>query len=290
MEHIETGNKLIEDAGFEVEPCPPASPTSDRRVAARVQQKGLTNLGKVFVTKLMDKGILIDIDHAVLSIHQGYLLPGDRARQLPAHGGPRASSPTCTRPTSAVERMRSAAQLEKLSARRSGVGHDANERKNHPRCLNSSLTFKDDYEYAVGKLGGVNAASVPFGSDFSGVAPHVGPRFGDSACGNDAKNKASERSRPRLAYPFTIPGFGRFEKQVTGQRTFDFNVDGLAHIGLLPDLIADLSREGTNLGPLFRSAAGYVASWRKAVAASTVKVPPTISSPLPIFHRPIKPQ
>ena len=43
---------------------------------------------------------------------------------------------------------------------------------------------------------------------------------------------------------------------------WNFNVDGLAHAGMVPDLIADLRSVGvtdTYLQPLFRSAEAYVA-------------------------------
>ena len=67
-----------------------------------------------------------------------------------------------------------------------------------------------------------------------------------------------------MAYPFTIPGFGTFDRQVSGQKTYDFNVDGLAHIGLLPDMVADLKNIGVTdqqLQPLFGSAQAYINMW-----------------------------
>ena len=38
------------------------------------------------------------------------------------------------------------------------------------------------------------------------------------------------------------PASERSSRQVTGFKTFDYNVDGLAHIGLVPDMVADLQR------------------------------------------------
>jgi hypothetical protein len=73
----------------------------------------------------------------------------------------------------------------------------------------------------------------------------------------------------RVVYPFTLQGFGTFAKQTTGQKTFDYNVDGLAHVGLLPDLVADLREIGLSdqdLEPLFQSAAGYIDLWERARA------------------------
>jgi hypothetical protein len=47
----------------------------------------------------------------------------------------------------------------------------------------------------------------------------------------------------------------------------DFNGDGLAHVGLLPDLIADLRMIGltdADLDPLFRSAEGFIQVWERS--------------------------
>jgi microsomal dipeptidase-like Zn-dependent dipeptidase len=127
-------------------------------------------------------------------------------------------------------------------------------------------TFALNYSYAVAQMQG----SVAFGSDFNGLAAHTGPRFGDDACLRDVRQARTERlTQPRLAYPFELPGFGSFDRQVTGQRTFDFNTDGLAHIGLLPDLIADLQTLGVDVEPLFRSAEAYIRTWARALARAS---------------------
>lgn len=52
-----------------------------------------------------------------------------------------------------------------------------------------------------------------------------------------------------------------------GARALDFNEEGLAHVGLLPELIEDMRQGGLNdegLEPLFRSAEGYVRTWERA--------------------------
>ncbi|HEX2630764.1 MAG TPA: hypothetical protein VHM26_17225 [Chitinophagaceae bacterium] len=54
---------------------------------------------------------------------------------------------------------------------------------------------------------------------------------------------------------------------ITGNRYWDFNLDGLAHYGLMPDLLQDLKNIGfTNkqLVPLFRSAEDYIRMWESA--------------------------
>ena len=54
--------------------------------------------------------------------------------------------------------------------------------------------------------------------------------------------RADAAQRP-LAYPFSsYDGEVSFDRQVTGERTFDLNTDGVAHYGLFADLLADLQR------------------------------------------------
>ena len=57
-----------------------------------------------------------------------------------------------------------------------------------------------------------------------------------------------------------------------GRRTFDFNVDGLAHYGLLPDLLQDLKNIGLGaeaFDALFSSAEAYLATWERSLATAT---------------------
>jgi microsomal dipeptidase-like Zn-dependent dipeptidase len=53
-------------------------------------------------------------------------------------------------------------------------------------------------------------------------------------------------------------------KSTSGDTDFDFNVDGLAHYGLIPDMLQDLRNIGLtpkDLAPLFRSAEDYIQMW-----------------------------
>jgi hypothetical protein len=130
-------------------------------------------------------------------------------------------------------------------------------------CMYSTKEWAQAYLYGVNAMGG----PVGMGSDFNGIAGHVGPRFGSGSCGgNGLERTKQEAANNRLVYPFTLPGFGTFSNQVSGQRTFDFNYDGLAHIGLLPDMVADLKNVGLTdqqLQPLFGGAQAYINSWSK---------------------------
>jgi hypothetical protein len=61
-------------------------------------------------------------------------------------------------------------------------------------------------------------------------------------------------------------GLKKIDKYAFGARVWDYNVDGLAHIGLYPDFIADLEKDGltkADLAPLFNGVENYVRMWEK---------------------------
>jgi hypothetical protein len=95
---------------------------------------------------------------------------------------------------------------------------------------------------------------VPMGSDVGGFASLPGP---------------SGATTP-LRYPFkAFRGDVTFHRQRTGRRGFDLNTDGVAHYGLLADLIADVQRRPGGpraLRTLFHSAEAYLDMWRRTGA------------------------
>jgi hypothetical protein len=82
---------------------------------------------------------------------------------------------------------------------------------------------------------------------------------------------ASDAASKPLAYPFrSYDGRVRFTRQRTGSRGFDINRDGVAHYGLLPDLLADARTQPQGRAAwrtLMRSAPAYVRMWRRTGAA-----------------------
>lgn len=255
MDALGAGNVFIEGAPFLSHPCPGVSDKG----SLNCNNRGLTPLGRSLVTKLMDKGMMIDIDHmSALAIDETLTMA--QARNYPLSVGHGLFSSLYADSRLRHERMRTDDQLRRLKALGSVVSvMTQDELEKDPDCKHSSVTFAKSLKYAHDMM---TPLGIPFGSDFNGMAPHVGPRFGEDACGKDRAQAANQRTP--LAYPFTIAGFGTFQKQVTGQRTFDFNTDGLAHIGLLPDLIGDLQAMGKDVEPLMTSAATYVNAWKRA--------------------------
>jgi microsomal dipeptidase-like Zn-dependent dipeptidase len=145
-------------------------------------------------------------------------------------------------------------------------------------CRHSSKSFAQQFQYNVDVMRG----PVAMGSDWNGAAGHFGPRFGSDACGGWGAENGLERPQQilensALEYPFTLAGFGSFDRQVTGFKTFDYNFDGLAHIGLVPDMVADLQRLGMGqhyLDALFCSSEAYIRVWERAAALGARHEPP----------------
>lgn len=95
-----------------------------------------------------------------------------------------------------------------------------------------------------------------FGADINGLGAQGNPR------GADAPNK--------VTYPFKGLGGVTIDKQVSGQRVYDINVDGVAHYGLYPDWIEDLRKQGGQaiVDDMARGAEAYLQMWERAEGVS----------------------
>jgi microsomal dipeptidase-like Zn-dependent dipeptidase len=134
-------------------------------------------------------------------------------------------------------------------------------------CDTSSKSFATAYLYALKVMG--NMAGVGIGTDVNGLAGQPGPRFGVEACG---KARDLPEQKKRVSYDGNTTVDSRpLTRYHLGNRSFDFNEDGLAHYGLLPDMIADLEQVGvpsTAVDTLFNSAAAYITMWKLAESRS----------------------
>lgn len=105
-----------------------------------------------------------------------------------------------------------------------------------------------------------------FGFDLNGFAGAPGPRFGpQSVC--------SAPQRDPITYPFrSYAGDVVFQQPRLGNRDVDFDTEGMAHIGLVAELIEEVRRDGVSdaeLAPLFKSAEGCLRTWEKAERRGT---------------------
>ena len=86
---------------------------------------------------------------------------------------------------------------------------------------------------------------------------------------NDVQARWTEMRRPGT----TAPPMHRSTAGPT--RDFDYNLDGLSHYGMLPDMLQDLKNVGLPpavMGKFFQSAEGYVEVWERSVQ-SAAKIP-----------------
>ena len=132
-------------------------------------------------------------------------------------------------------------------------------------CGRSSEAFAQVYRHATQALG---LTAVGFGSDINGFAGTPAPRYGLKACQGDfPAGYDVNRSTGRLDYATASNIYGAPLTQYTfGSRTWDFNTDGFANVGLFPDFIADLKAIGLSdedLAPLLNAAEAYVRMWEK---------------------------
>ncbi|MEZ4312925.1 MAG: membrane dipeptidase [Polyangiaceae bacterium] len=128
-----------------------------------------------------------------------------------------------------------------------------------------SLTGADarDREISAGYWGCFGAAEACTGRPAPGLtAPQL---TGDRAL--EVRTLSTVwRSWTRMGGPNTP-----LARSTLGGSDFDFNIDGLAHYGMLPDMLQDVKNLGVTeeeLAVLFRSADDFVSMWERAVAAS----------------------
>jgi hypothetical protein len=75
-----------------------------------------------------------------------------------------------------------------------------------------------------------------------------------------------------ITYPFkSLDGKVTFDRQRTGERTFDYNKDGVAHYGLYADWFADLRRVGGDalVKDMWNGAEAYLEMWERAEGIAT---------------------
>lgn len=248
--------ELLSEAGV-------SSPgTTWRDIRYHCNEKGLTAEGEVLIHAMMDRKMIIDVDHMSLATLDKVLQIAI-ARNYPVISG---HPFLFDRPLTewGLYDMRSEAHRTKeqieIIRDLGGIVAPLNPRK----AGSSTKDYAEMYSYIkrIMEKGpyGSEYPGIAFASDWGAMFEQTAPRCPDSrAC--DASNE------PALKYPFQAVGVGGvFRKQVTGEREFDFNEDGLAHVGLLPDFIKDLTNVGlteAELDPLFNSAEIYIRMWEK---------------------------
>jgi hypothetical protein len=253
---------------------------------------GLTGLGKFLISQMMARHLIIDIDHMslnsvndtfnltwnqrkpaapypVIAGHTGFLGAAGPCQQAGALGCQnRHENAKTDNELLYIEMSGGLAAAGLAAGQAAGVADYRTSWGAHipNNCSSSSKTWVQEYLYAVDHLGGPARAAVAVATD-QPLNPFVGPRFGPGGCsgGSDAERNGQT---DKVAYPLTVLSPGGVAVQLPqagmGNRVWDFNADGMAHIGLYPDLIQDVMNLGltkNDLQPLFRSAEQYIVMW-----------------------------
>jgi hypothetical protein len=197
--------------------------------------KGLTPLGNYAISYMMSKGMLIDIDHMSEKAANTTIAIGTLFKY------PLNSGHNGFRGMGAInENSRTDSQVVKIIREGGMVGLGHGE---------SALNFLRNYRYGL-KLTGNQPIAI--GSDANGLYPLPGPPE------NNAK----------------LPDGNSFRTMFMGNKTWDYNRDGVAHYGLLPAYIESMSvipKQGmtTKEKEIFWSGAEYFAQmWEKCTDAA----------------------
>jgi hypothetical protein len=204
------------------------------------QSAGLTPLGELLIAQMMQRGMIVELDHLPRRSYK-------RVFEILAQNDYPAAG------THGLNNFGDLYRLGGVSA--TGFGRC--------RAESATATMDDGFQARIRLIednGGFPAEG--FGFDLNGFAGAPGPRFGaKSVCGSVPQTDP-------ITYPFrSYAGDVTFQEPWLGNRRVDFNTEGLAHIGLVPELIEDVRRDGVSdaeLEPLFKSAEGYLRMWEKA--------------------------
>lgn len=183
--------------------------------------KGLTDLGRYAVERLLDAGFLIEADHLSERARLELLDIAER------RGKPVVSSHTDTGGPWSESTLRRHLALDGLAT--------------------ATPAASADLPAKVARFARLGASAVGLGTDTGGFATLPGPEPG------------------ALSYPFTLNGTV-FERQRSGERTFDHGADGVAHYGLFADHLAAMaSKPGGEAAAdlLMRSAEAYLRMWER---------------------------
>jgi microsomal dipeptidase-like Zn-dependent dipeptidase len=252
----------------------------DLGLVGHVNTRTLTPAGSAFVGAMMDRGMLVDVEHmsshtldAALGLAESRAYPlvsshtGFRGLAVPRPTNPGA--PLFVRGC-ANESMRSDYQLLRLRKLGSIVGIGGHVGRVQDLTTDTSAGWARAYHYARNL--GFDRLAV--GTDMNGFAQAPGPRFvvnpvTKKLIPTDPRNKV----RPIQYGTDVIPVIQKaLTRTALGKKTYDYNVNGFAHYGLLPDFTLDVALQLTapdTLDTFFQSAEALIQVWETCAAAAT---------------------
>ena len=217
---------------------PAAKPLADAGMPAyppgqQCNAKGLTALGAYLIKRLMANHMLIEMDHMSELARETVL------RMAKRHRYPLVSSHTGTGGFWTQNQLRQLYRFGGMAAARADTAPALAARVEELKADRSKHHF-----FGAG-----------LGTDTGGFSSLPGPR--------------ADAAQTPVTYPFRALYCNvRLQRQQSGTRSFDLNTDGVAHYGLIADLLADMQQHGGGkaVRSLFRSAEAYLRMWELAYA------------------------
>jgi len=228
---------------------------------------GLTSDGRRLVQAMIDRGMLIDVAHLSAKGIDDAFAVAVQNRYYPiyvSHGHLReimaddVAEHEKSSPASVVAQIRQTGGMF-------GLRTAHNETRQYGRsvpntCQGSSRSFAQAVDYAARGL----KVPIAFGSDLNGFVQQTRPRFGPDGC---SATEWSLLASDGKATPFEAQADCERRTERDGGAAplgTDFDTKGLAHVGLLPDLLADLEKLGVDAQPLRRSTEAFLLMWERA--------------------------
>lgn len=208
----------------------PPTPPSCGAGSGHMNTRGLTPLGEQVLKEMMKLGMLIDIDHMSQKAANRALTV---AEAVSGGGYPLNSGHNGYRGTGGSENSRTAEQLQRLAALKGVFGVGIEEQ--------DPDSFIREFLAVSSRM---RNAGVGLGTDLNGLVKGAKPKAGS------------------LTYSSSFP------KLKTGNKTWDYNTDGVAHYGLLADFVAAVGSRGSDganvKNSLNQSAEFFAQMWEQA--------------------------
>lgn len=165
-------------------------------------------------------------------------------------------------------------EIDHMSAKAADKTLDILEDANYGGVVSSHSWMNESFMNRLFRLGGFATqyghSATQFVTDWQrtkGLRDQYGVAYGYGMDMNGfGGTPAPPGAATAMSYPFTsIDGGSTLDRQVTGQRTWDYNVEGVAHYGMVPDWVADVTARAPGLKPdLLGGAESYLKTMQRA--------------------------